>query len=179
MWMWTPRHLARSQRILNRIVNLYTAHLQEIHSSRAVVHCKAAPAPLVTNPCTALVPITKLPPTKVVISYYCSAPLHCKCVPGDHGPGARGDGGDQAPRTRPLRPRSARSQVCRYNICTDIQVCISTIYTGGAPSWRTRTSPPTPRGSAWPPPAPSTVNKVYSTVQYSTLEHSEPSAQWV
>ena len=45
-------------------------YLQEIHSSRAVVPCKAAPAPLVTNPCTALVPVTKLPPTKVVINYY-------------------------------------------------------------------------------------------------------------
>ena len=75
MWMWTPRPSARSQRILNRILNMHSDQLQEIHSSRAVVPCKAAPAPLVTNPCTALVPVTKLPPTKVVISYYCSGPL--------------------------------------------------------------------------------------------------------
>ena len=45
---------------------------QEIHSSRAVVACKAAPAPLVTNPCTALVPVTKLPPTKVAAGDCCS-----------------------------------------------------------------------------------------------------------
>ena len=50
---------------------MHSDHLQEIHSSRAVVPCKAAPAPLVTNPCTALVPVTKLPPTKVVTGYYC------------------------------------------------------------------------------------------------------------
>ena len=60
--------------MLNRILHLYNAHLQEIHSSRAVVPCKVAPAPLVTNPCTALVPVTKLPPTKVLTGYYCSAP---------------------------------------------------------------------------------------------------------